>query len=127
MQKLCPCHSGNTYQKCCNPFHAGENAPTAEQLMRSRYSAYVLKLVDYLSSTWHPRTRPIDLTVDSLHGVKWVGLTVISAENLDHAHATVTFKATFKAGQQKNQTLHETSRFVCENGQWFYIDGDIHN
>lgn len=95
--------------------------------MRSRYSAYALKLADYLINTWHPSTRPDDLTIESLQGIKWMGLTVLSSENIDAEHATVTFSAKFKIGQQKNQLHHETSRFVFENGQWFYVDGDVHN
>lgn len=125
MQKLCPCHSGKSYSDCCAPFHAGKSATSAEQLMRSRYSAYVLNLADYLRDTWHPNTRPNDLNQESLQGIKWIKLTIVSTQTLDANHATVTFKATFKIGQQKNQTLHETSRFVLENNQWFYVDGDI--
>lgn len=125
MQKPCPCHSGKTYPNCCAPFHAGERAPTAEQLMRSRYSAYVLKLADYLRDTWHASTRPNDLNTESLDGIKWRKLEVIASETQDATHATVTFNATFKIGQQKNQSLFETSRFVHENGQWFYVDGDV--
>lgn len=93
--------------------------------MRSRYSAYALKLTDYLRDTWHPSTRPNDLNKESLQGIKWIKLAIVSAQTLNANHATVTFKATFKVGQQKNQTLHETSRFVLENNQWFYVDGDI--
>lgn len=95
--------------------------------MRSRYSAYVLKLPDYLRDTWHPSTCPRDLSTESLQGIKWIGLKVLSKENLGAEHATVTFSATFKIGQQKNQLHHETSRFVLENGRWFYMDGDEHN
>lgn len=95
--------------------------------MRSRYSAYVLKLADYLQRTWHSSARPNDLTTESLKGIKWIGLRVLSTESLNATHATVTFIATFKIGQQKNQTHHETSRFVLENGQWFYVDGDVQN
>lgn len=127
MQKACPCHSGKTYQDCCAPFHLGEHAPTAEQLMRSRYSAYVLKLVEYLHRTWHPTTKPEDLTIESLQGIKWIGLKVLSKENTSAEHATVTFSATFKIDQKKNQLLHETSRFIFENGQWFYVDGDLYH
>lgn len=125
MQKPCPCHSGNPYQNCCAPFHLGDHAPTAEQLMRSRYSAYVLKLVDYLNNTWHLTTRPNDLTLESLHGMKWRGLTVINHQTIGATHATVTFEARYQIGQQKTQTMHETSYFVLEDGLWLYVGGDI--
>ena len=58
----CPCGSGRAYAACCGRLHSGaENAASAETLMRSRYSAYVLKLEDYLLATWHPDTRPRQL------------------------------------------------------------------
>jgi len=72
----CPCLSGETYDHCCGPFHAGRaQAPTAEQLMRSRYSAFAVGDVEYLRATWHPRTRPADLELDP--AVRWTRLEVL--------------------------------------------------
>ena len=88
--------------------------------MRSRYSAFVLKLEPYLLATWHPDTRPasLDLVDDA---TKWLGLEVERHE-LDGDRATVEFIARYKVGGKASR-LHETSRFIRENGRWFYIDG----
>lgn len=116
----CPC-GGADYVQCCKPFHDGAAAPTAEMLMRSRYSAYVLGLTDYVHATWHASTRPSpeELTHDA--AVRWLGLKVKKhAANGDEA--TVEFVARSKAGGRAHR-LHEISRFVREDGRWFYVDG----
>ena len=95
--------------------------------MRSRYSAYVLKMPDYLLASWHASTRPSDLSQADLQGMKWLGLEIVETQVQDDQHSTVRFKARFKSGQAKTQTLHENSRFVLENNRWFYVDGDILN
>jgi SEC-C motif domain protein len=124
----CPCGSGNTYAACCGRYHAPGTdgaaalpAPTPEALMRSRYSAYVIGLIDYLLATWHASTAPGELT---LAPVKWLGLEVIASDATADA-GVVEFVARCRDGGRA-QRLHETSRFVREGGQWFYIDGDIH-
>ena len=122
----CPCGSALTRVACCSRYHAGAQhllAPTAEALMRSRYSAYVLGLPDYLLATWHPSSRPPALGADP-PGLKWLGLDVRRHEQTDDAHAVVEFVARNKLAGRA-QRLHETSRFVREDGRWFYIDGDI--
>ncbi len=91
--------------------------------MRSRYSAYVLKLTDYLRATWHPRTRPESLDLND-DGSKWLGLAVKTHEVLDATHATVEFVARYRLAGRAYR-LHEVSRFVCEDGRWFYVDGDL--
>lgn len=92
--------------------------------MRSRYSAFVHQLGDYLLDTWHPSTRPAaPLSFDA--GLRWLGLTVKEVRQLSAERATVAFVARSKAGGRPAQRLHETSRFVCEQGRWFYVDGDI--
>lgn len=88
--------------------------------MRSRYSAYVLGLVDYLRDTWHPRTRPVSAWAPD---VRWLGLEVKRHVVHDAAHASVEFIARSKLGGRATR-LHETSRFVREDGRWFYVDGD---
>ncbi len=121
----CPCGSGLRLPDCCGRYHAGEPAPTAEALMRSRYSAYVLALEDYLLATWHVSTRPASLDLQSdASGAKWLGLKVLCGAT-DGDRATVEFVARYKLGGGSAVRLHETSRFVREQGRWYYVDGDV--
>jgi len=110
---------------CCGRYHAGEPAPDAERLMRSRYSAYVLGLEDYLRATWHPSTRPAALELDATPRPQWLGLTVKAHTPLDETHATVEFVARYKLNGRAFR-LHETSRFEKLDGRWLYVDGEIH-
>lgn len=92
--------------------------------MRSRYSAYVLRLSDYVLSTWHVSTRPQDLDLSKDGATKWLGLTVVRTFDGDLPDkAWVEFIAKYKIGGQSVQRLHETSRFVREIDRWFYVDG----
>ncbi|MGH1540008.1 MAG: YchJ family protein [Arenicella sp.] len=113
-----------TYSECCGQF-IDEHVlpPTAEQLMRSRYTAYALSKSDYLLSTWHTSTRPRTLDIDS--HLKWLGLTVRRVEQGAAADdkAVVEFVARYKVGGQKAERLQETSDFVKEGGRWFYVTG----
>lgn len=114
----CPCGTGEPFGTCCLPLHAGaRQADTAEQLMRSRYSAYAVDDVDYLWRTWHPRTRPTDLTPRS--GVHWTGLEII-----DTADDEVEFRAHYRHDGHPGM-LHERSRFAVRARRWFYVDGDL--
>lgn len=90
--------------------------------MRSRYSAYVLRLGDYLRDTWHPSTRPAALDFDATQ--RWLGLRVLRLTVRDTDHATVAFVARWRLAGRPGQ-LAETSRFVREDGRWFYVDGDL--
>jgi SEC-C motif-containing protein len=117
----CPCGSGRPYANCCEPWHHGSPAPTAEALMRSRYTAYVLNLHDYLLATWHESTRPPSLE-DS--PTRWLGLAVKQHVQQDDNHATVEFVARFRA-DGRGHRLHEVSRFVREGARWYYVDGDF--
>jgi SEC-C motif domain protein len=81
----------------------------------------------YLTQSWHPSTRPNDITHQSLLGFKWLGLTIENTQTIDETHASVTYKARFKVGKQKNEWLNETSQFLLENGHWFYVDGVVHS
>ncbi|AOB32147.1 hypothetical protein AKI39_17615 [Bordetella sp. H567] len=124
----CPCGTGRPYVDCCGVWHAGPRylqAPTAEALMRSRYSAYVLGLLDYLRDTWHPSTRPAALEPNP-PDLKWLGLDVKRHIVQDEQHAQVEFVARSRL-RGKGQRMHETSRFVREDGRWLYVDGDIRN
>ena len=91
--------------------------------MRSRYSAYVLGLHDYLLATWHAPARPATLDADP-PGLKWLGLEVRRHVQEDDEHAVVEFIARSKLGGRA-QRLHETSRFVREGERWFYVDGAL--
>jgi SEC-C motif-containing protein len=123
----CPCGTARPYAACCGRWHGGPlhlQAPDAQALMRSRYSAYVLGLGDYLRDTWHPRTRlaePLRFGPD----VRWLGLEIRRHTVEDEDHATVEFVARSKQGGRATR-LHETSRFVREGGRWYYLDGDLH-
>ena len=133
---ICPCRTpaaALTYAACCGRYHAGPlhgRAPTAEALMRSRYSAFVFDLGGYLLATWHPSTRPAVIEPNPI-GLKWLGLEVRRHVLQDADHATVEFIARSKLDGRARR-LHETSRFVREDvrengredGRWFYLDGN---
>jgi SEC-C motif-containing protein len=124
-QAPCPCGSLLPLATCCERWFAGPQhlqAPDAPALMRSRYSAFVLGLGNYLLATWHPRTRPPQIEFEP--GLRWLGLQVRRHQIADDSHATVEFVACSKLGGRAHR-LHETSRFVREDGRWFYVDGDI--
>lgn len=99
-------------------------APTAEALMRSRYSAFVLDKLPYLLASWHPSTRPVSLEPNP-PDLKWLGLAIKQARDQDADHATVEFVARSRQAGRANR-LHEVSRFVREDGRWYYVDGDLH-
>ncbi|MHB1186830.1 YchJ family protein [Thiobacillus sp.] len=120
----CPCGSGRALEACCGPFHAGAPAPDAESLMRSRYSAYVLGLEDYLLATWHPAARPAALDLEATPRPQWLGLAVKAHTPLDDTHATVEFIARYKLNGRAFR-LHETSRFERVDGHWLYVDGEV--
>ena len=115
----CPCLSGLPYAECCGLFHAGAAAPTAESLMRSRFSAFAVGDANYLLSTWHPSTRPDDLELDE--GLRWYRLDIIdrvAGGPLD-TEGIVEFEAFYKGTERGSQ--RERSRFVREGKRWFYL------
>ncbi|MGN2242923.1 YchJ family protein [Frateuria sp. GZRR33] len=121
----CPCGNPAGYAHCCGPLHEGRAAPTAEALMRSRYSAYVLKREDYLLATWHPSTRPAHLKLAAQQPApSWLGLSVKRHED-GAVEAVVEFVARLRYGGGRAQRLHEVSRFLREGGRWYYVDGEI--
>ncbi|MCS2167826.1 YchJ family protein [Scandinavium manionii] len=127
MHSLCPCGSALEYSLCCQRYLSGsELALTPSQLMRSRYSAFVMKDADYLVKTWHPSCEPDAFRADlekSFAGTEWLGLTLFAADNGKHAdEGFVSFVARFRE-DSKTSALIERSRFLKENGQWYYIDG----
>ena len=136
----CPCGSSRPILGCCGPYIAGaELPPTAEALMRSRYTAYVMGDEAYLRATWHPSTRPEEPIIDNNEKMQWLGLEIKSALRLRQRKAdlpeqidqdTVEFVARFRVNGRANR-LHEVSRFVREPAtpggvpRWFYVDGSF--
>ena len=125
----CPCGNPVGYTECCGPLHDGATvAASAEQLMRSRYSAYVLRREDYLLASWHADTRPASLRLAAQQPApSWLGLEIRRHETVDDDHATVEFVARYRLGGGRAQRQHETSRFVREYGCWYYLDGELKN
>jgi SEC-C motif-containing protein len=127
-QLACPC--GRTDAKgralplaqCCGRWLAGEPAPDPPSLMRSRYTAFVLEDAAYLLATWHPATRPSELPFEP--GLRWLGLQVLAQATTGPDTAEVEFVARSRR-DGRGQRLHERSRFVREDGRWYYRDGDI--
>jgi SEC-C motif-containing protein len=133
----CPC-GGGAFDTCCGPYlSGGAIPPTAEQLMRSRYTAYTRGDEAYLRATWHPSTLPAGPIVDPDAKCQWLGLEVKSALRLRQRKAslsempdsdTVEFVARYKIAGRAHR-LHEVSRFVREHGagaaRWFYLDGSF--
>nr|WP_042545115.1 YchJ family metal-binding protein [Leucobacter komagatae] len=118
----CPCGLGTPYAACCGPIHEGKPAPTAAQLMRSRYSAFALGQSDYLLSSWHASTRPAELELDE--DTRWLRLIIDASDQggpFDTV-GTVTFTAIGRtpAGRFEQR---ERSNFVRDGGNWFYVDG----
>ncbi|MGV8849382.1 MAG: YchJ family protein [Propionibacteriaceae bacterium] len=121
-QRMCPC-GGGTYDNCCEPFHAGPTeAPTAEALMRSRYSAFALGLDDYLWRTWHPRTRPEQVTLDD---TAWTGLEILDVVDGTERDQSgiVEFVAHYGFGSRAGR-MRERSRFGRRGRRWMYVDGE---
>ena len=124
----CPCGRQSAkgqalaFEQCCGPCHLGLAAVDAEQLMRSRYSAFVLGHAAYLLATWHPSQRPATLELDA--HARWLGLAIRQHRKTGPDTAEVEFVARFRlAGRAVRQ--HERSRFVREDGRWWYVDGDV--
>ncbi len=120
----CPCQSGLPYKQCCRRFLAGEQtAETAEQLMRSRYCAYVNKDTDYLLSSWHPDYRPAALHAEDI-AKHWIGLKIKHTlqGTINDSKGQVHFIARFKINGKAHK-LEENSSFEKIKGHWFYLTG----
>lgn len=122
----CPCQSGETLENCCARylFDRAAPAPTAEALMRSRFTAFALGDAGYLLHTWHPSTRPEVLELDP--GVQWYRLDILGTHDggAFATTGTVTFRAHFRSATNRRDkdSFTETSSFVREGRQWFYRD-----
>ena len=126
MSHTCPCGSGIALDDCCGKWHQGQPAPSAERLMRSRYSAYTLGLIDYLVATTLPAQQAA-LDRDSMRawslGSTWLGLEVEGSELID-THAFVTFTARWHDGDGEHRH-RERSAFVQQAGRWYFIDPTV--
>lgn len=119
--RSCPCGLPEPYEKCCGRYLSGvATAPTAEALMRSRYTAFVREDARHLLRTWHPRTRPERLDLDG--AMRWTGLEVFGTTggSAFHTTGTVTFRASYRGG-----SLTERSLFERVDGAWVYVDGEF--
>jgi SEC-C motif-containing protein len=120
--RSCPCGSTRDYPACCGALHSGtRTAATAQELMRSRYSAFAVQDEAYLLRTWHPSTRPPDVRFDD--GLRWTGLTILGTTggSLLHAEGTVDFEARY-AEHGRAGALREHSRFLRVDGNWLYVE-----
>lgn len=118
LQQPCPCGSETAYDGCCGRLHRGAaQAATAEELMRSRYAAYAVGDLDHVFRTWHPRTRPADLTPDP--ALTWTGLRVLGSGE-DWVEFVASFERDGEAGE-----LRERSTFERRGGRWVYVEGDV--
>lgn len=126
---LCPCGSGEAFENCCGPYLNGEKLPpNAEALMRSRYTAYTRNDQAYVSRTWYPGTglaQGIEAGASS-EQLAWLGLEIKSCQagGVDDNEGTVEFVAHYRVNDEMGQ-MHEISRFVKEEGAWFYVDGQF--
>ncbi|MFD7783675.1 YchJ family protein [Streptomyces nojiriensis] len=117
----CPCGLPAAYQECCGPFHSGaRSAPTAERLMRSRFSAFAVGDTAYLLRSWHPATRPVRLDLDPEQ--RWERLEILASERggMFETEGSVEFRAHYREGRHTG-SLHEHSSFSREGGAWVYV------
>lgn len=129
---LCPCGSGDELAQCCGPLlRDARPAPTAPQLMRSRYTAYALGDLEHLLSTWHPRTRPdrAELASSLAEGLVWRRLVIHETRAggpfaEEGEEAMVEFTALARTPEGQRVRMRERSRFVRRDGQWLYVDGE---
>lgn len=122
---LCPCCSGKSYTKCCETFHLKKKIPnSAEQLMRSRYSAYAIPNGDYLMKTTLPSERKYHDKMEMEAWGKtntWTKLEIVNKPSENK----VEFKAYFTDSKGENQVHHELSTFKKIQNRWFYVSGEF--
>ncbi|SFW88064.1 YchJ family protein [Amycolatopsis australiensis] len=120
----CPCGLAASYDACCGRFHdGGVAAPTAELLMRSRFSAFAVGDAGYLLRTWHPGTRPRRLSLDPQQEWTWLEILGRTGGGLLHTEGTVRFRAHYRH-HGRDGFLEENSRFRRDGGQWVYLDAE---
>lgn len=138
--KHCPCHSGKSYEQCCRLFHLDfYQAQTAEDLMRSRFTAFAIGSMNsenqkffeqYLLQTWHPKTRPAEMQLDT--SIEWINLKIKGRKDGKKRHhkGMVHFSAEFqdKLNPKNTGTLEEMSQFEKDSkGGWLYVEGEVIN
>jgi SEC-C motif-containing protein len=129
----CPCGVGSAYSKCCKPIIAGvRQAPTAEALMRARYTAYTKAAVDFILDTHHPEGREEisrDATEEWAQGSEWLGLEILSTQGGGETDSsgTVEFAARYRGEDRAIVTHHEISTFVRDDGRWYFKDAKMVN
>ena len=127
----CPCRSEKEYTECCAPFHLGHVMPrTAEQLMRARYSAFVVTLPDYIVDTTHPDHRDKGLRTSVVHWMaqtSWDGLDVIKTEGGSESDnlGKVEFVANYTFNE-KPRKHHELSKFRLVEDRWMFCDSEVY-
>ena len=122
-ESVCPCGSGLAYHTCCGRFlEQKQPPPTAEALMRSRYTAYVRGNAKYLYRTWDQKTRPTFQSLKGMPPVNWMGLEVIGTQagGVDDAEGEVEFIARYME-QGQLRVMREVSRFRRDKGRWVYV------
>jgi len=131
-KNICPCGTGRNYSECCGPYLEGKiSAPTAEALMRSRYTAFATGSMDYIFNTHHESTRA-ELDMDSVKSwalnSEWLGLEIRETQNgrEKDTEGQVEFKCKFLFND-KEQTHHELSTFKKDGDKWFFVDGVLRN
>lgn len=124
---LCICGSGLETDACCSVYHSGEKAPlTAEQMMRSRFTAYALGNTDYMLETWDSSKRPEQIDLSKEENVQWTHLEIIDTKKggISDNKGLVEFKAFYTLNDEE-YAMHEISRFVKKNKHWYYLDGQV--
>ena len=125
----CPCGTQKPYEECCGPLHEGAKPETAEELMRSRYSAFVKKNIDYIGATHLPGTTDFDPTEakDWADNSIWNGLEIVKTEKgqKDDKFGVVEFKALYSDKNDNNYVHHEIAKFKKQDDTWYYDDGQI--
>jgi SEC-C motif-containing protein len=125
--KYCPCGSKKHYKNCCQLIHHDpKNALKPEQLMRARFSAYALNLVDFIAATYHPSCNAHDdiAGIEAGCRLKWIKLVIKRSSSSGDDEEFVHFKAFYEEKGQRG-CLEEKSRFIKSNDLWFYIDGQL--
>lgn len=130
LNRKCPCGSSKPFSFCCEPAIEGyKSASTAEALMRSRYTAFAMGMVDYLINTTassHRNPDDAEVLAEQMQATTWTGLEIISTQagQASDEEGVVEFIASFEAADEA-AALHETSNFRREQGQWVYVDGEV--
>lgn len=128
MSRPCPCHSGQPYRLCCQPYHTGQKRPSPVALMRARYAAYALGKLRYVMQTEHPDSPRLQADKAAFRRAlkqfsqttDFRGLHILAQEQLDDTHATVTFHAILQQNGA-DASFTECSLFEKRNGRWLYV------